>query len=80
MKNLDKIIEAYTRMDDRRRDEAVVRMTRIAVSHPREASEAPRGRPVYLSLVVDNSALMNPSIVERRVHDLRPTVVVCGKI
>lgn len=80
MKNLDKIIEAYTRMDERRREEAVTRMTRIAAAHPREVSEAPRKRSEYLSLVVNNSALLNSAIVERGIHDLRPTVVVCGKI
>lgn len=34
MKNLQRIIDAYEKMDQRRRDEAVARMERIAKTYP----------------------------------------------
>lgn len=68
MKNLQKIIDAYIQMDERRRGEAVLRMVRIAKAHSMKKNPT-------LRLVVDNTCL-GAAKVERCHHDLSATVLI----
>lgn len=68
MKNLQQIVDAYIQMDQQRRDEAVVRMVRIAKTHPNPTQVR---RTPKLSLVVDNtSGSVRSSELLSRGHNL----------
>lgn len=51
MKNIDRLIDAYSKMDQRRRDECLIIMEAAAAAHP---AKAPRVTH-QLHLVADNS-------------------------
>jgi len=78
MNNLQKIVDAYTKMDQRRRNEAVARMARIADAHPMVAAALPRKGS--LSLVVDNSLRVGAPGVPSGVHDFRLIIGVGGVV
>ncbi len=74
MENLQRLIDAYRMADSRRRLEAVTRLERIAKAHP---GAVPAAKRVGLSLVVDNTLLVDAPEIPSGVHDLSSAVGVC---
>lgn len=75
MNRIDRLIDAYRRMDKRRKDEAIVRLERIALAHP-EQKIGREGAASYLKLVVSRTLAGDAPEVDRGVHNFSSPVLV----